>query len=240
MNKSRNLLATSCGEMTFSDTLMTGILRTFFATNVPTGLRIATGYLPLISDTVELNYVEWAHWCGNHTMPGTLIVLRTAIAGGGGGYFTEIYERQHPAQGGEWKRTTHYYIQPEGFLYCDAIGAYVGDFHHEYSRAAELAAHTHKSKQEQSQTIFSKNYEAACAGTLPEDFPHWDARSADDDMADHPGITLLHAAASRGNAPLDDWDDPRWQWVAPDGWTVKDAWKQYTYNLSRECAAVSG
>jgi hypothetical protein len=78
--------------------------------------------------------------------------------------------------------------------------------------------------------IFSNHYAAACAGTLPEDFKYWDARSLNDDMADHPGITLLHASASRGHLPgeMDDENDPRWYWEASDGWTVRDAWNEYS------------
>jgi hypothetical protein len=84
----------------------------------------------------------------------------------------------------------------------------------------------------QHRPTFESLYEDAQDGTLAadEDFPraHWGIRSTDNDLADHPGLTLAHVAARAGHLPdfMDDDKNIIWTWKAYDGWTVRDAWEE--------------
>jgi hypothetical protein len=55
------------------------------------------------------------------------------------------------------------------------------------------------------------------------------AWSSDNDMSDHPGLTLAHVSVRSGHIPniLEDNDDPAWAWKAFDGWSVRDAYNEY-------------
>jgi hypothetical protein len=86
-------------------------------------------------------------------------------------------------------------------------------------------------------------YNCLMNDTLPDDFQGWHMRSLKCEIGEHSGRTLLHMAALMGKklpAGMDNWDDPRWQWAADDGYTVKDAWKEYCRNLVNTNAAVNG
>lgn len=146
MYKSRNYMD-NVTVGTLNDEAMAAIVQKFLESDDILKATSATGYLPLFSGTTNLR--NWMHehpigavhdglhgWCEVHTVPCTLIVMGCDFSLGG--YSTEIWERQHPAQGGEWKQTTHYFIQAKGEANLDAIGAYVGDFRHQHTRSAEL------------------------------------------------------------------------------------------------------